>query len=114
MRRRESGAFGVQRAHVVQAVGQLDQDHAHVARHRQHHLAETFGIGFLAVAELDLVELGDAFDQFGHALAEGIGDERCAAGRVFQGVMQDGGAQSVSPSRRRSARISATAIGWVM
>ncbi len=31
---------GVQRAHVVRAIGELHQDHAQVADHRQHHLAE--------------------------------------------------------------------------
>ena len=83
----------VERAHVVQAVGELDQDHAQVARHRQHHLAEAFRIGFLAIAELHLVELGDAIDQFGHGLAELLGDRAARQRRVFQRIVQDRRAQ---------------------
>ena len=60
----------VERAHVVQAVGELDQDDAHVARHREQHLAEVLRLRVLARRELDLVELGHAVDQLGHRLAE--------------------------------------------
>jgi hypothetical protein len=49
----------------VQPVGQLDQDDAHVARHRQQHLAERLGLRFLARRELQLVQLGEAVDQVG-------------------------------------------------
>ncbi len=45
-----------QRAHIVQTVGQLDQDHAHIARHGQQHLAEIFGLGFDLALEFDLVQ----------------------------------------------------------
>ena len=82
-------ALGTKCAHVVQAVGQLDHDHAHVARHGQQHLAEALGRRFLAVAELELVQLGDAFDQFGHVLAELGGDFVPAQRGVLDGVVQD-------------------------
>ena len=39
-------------AHVVRAVGQLDQDDAHVGSHGQQHLAEGLGLVFLPAAEL--------------------------------------------------------------
>jgi len=73
----------------VQAVGELDQDHAQVARHRQQHLAEAFRRRFLAVLELELVELGDAVDQFGHGLAELGRQLRVVERRVLDGVVQD-------------------------
>jgi hypothetical protein len=73
----------------VQAVGQLDHDHAQVARHRQQHLAETLGGRFLAVAELQLVQLGDAVDEFGHGFAELGGQMLAGERRVFDGVVQD-------------------------
>ena len=60
----------LQGAHVVQPVGQLDEDDAHVAHHRQQHLAHVFGLTVFAVRELDLVDLGDAFDDVRHLLAE--------------------------------------------
>jgi hypothetical protein len=102
-----------QRAHVVQAVGQLDQDDAQVARHRQQHLAETLRGGFLAIGEAQLVQLGDAIDQFGHGLAELRGQVLARERRVLDGVVQDRG-DSVSMSRPCSASTCATATGWVM
>ena len=47
------------------SVGQLDEDDAHVARHRQQHLAEGLGLRFLARREAQLVELGEAVDEVG-------------------------------------------------
>ena len=64
----------LQGAHVVQAVGQLDEHDAHIAHHRQQHLAHVFGLAVFAVRELDLVDLGDAFDDVRHLLAEESGD----------------------------------------
>jgi hypothetical protein len=86
-RRRRHRADG---AHVVRAVGELDHDHAQVAHHRQQHLAEALGLRFLAVLELDLVELGDAVDDLGHIRAETLRDVFLRDRRVFDDVVQDG------------------------
>jgi hypothetical protein len=51
-----------QRAHVVQAVGELHQQHADVVRHREQQLAEVLGLGRLRRLELQLVQLGHAVD----------------------------------------------------
>ena len=51
-----------ERAHVVQAVGELDQQDADVAGHRDDHLADVLGLLLLAAVELDRVELGEAVD----------------------------------------------------
>jgi hypothetical protein len=56
----------------VQAVGQLDQDDAHIARHRQQHLAEALGLRCSLLANCDAVELGQAIDQIGHLRAEAL------------------------------------------
>jgi len=37
-----------ERAHVVEAIGKLDQDDAHVARHRDDHLAVVLGLRLVA------------------------------------------------------------------
>ena len=79
---------GVERAHVVQAVGELDQDDAHVARHREQHLAEVLGLRLLVRLELDLVELGDAVDELGDRLAEVAGDLGLGDRGVFGHVVQ--------------------------
>ena len=39
------------RPHVVQAVGELDEDDAYVLRHRDDHLAVVLGLGLLAALE---------------------------------------------------------------
>ncbi len=43
-----------QGAHVVQAVGELDKDHPHVAGHRDDHLADVLRLLFLHRPELHL------------------------------------------------------------
>jgi len=58
------------RAHVVEAVGELDQDHPHVLGHRHDHLPVVLGLGLLAALELDPRQLGDALDQVGDLVAE--------------------------------------------
>jgi hypothetical protein len=77
----------------VQAVGELDQDHAHVARHGQQHLAEVLGLRLLEALVLDAVELGDAIDQVGGHLAEALGDLLLGDRRVFHHVVQQRGRQ---------------------
>jgi hypothetical protein len=57
-----------QGAHVVQPVGQLDDQHPRVARHRDDHLADRLGLG--RGAELDLVELGHPVDEVRDLRAE--------------------------------------------
>ena len=42
----------VQGAHVVQPVGELDEDDADIVNHRQQHLAKTLGLAFFARCEL--------------------------------------------------------------
>ena len=56
------------RAGVVQPVGELDDEHADVLRHRDDHLAHRLRLR--AVAVLQLVELGDAVDEHRDLVAE--------------------------------------------
>ena len=79
-----------QRAHVVQAVGQLDQDDANIARHRQQHLAEIFRLRIFAGLEFDLVQLAEAVHQFGHRLAELFGYLFIGDMGVFHHIVQQG------------------------
>ena len=53
---------------VVYTVGEFDDQHTHVAAHRDHHLANGFGLRGIAVFHLG--KLGDAIDQTGHGIAE--------------------------------------------
>ncbi len=51
------------RAHVVEPVCELDQDHPHVLRHRHDHLAVVLGLRLLAALEGDPGQLRDALDE---------------------------------------------------
>ena len=57
--------YVAERAHVVQTVGELHQQHADVAAHRQHELAEVLGLLRLLGLQLDLRQLRHAVDEIG-------------------------------------------------
>ena len=85
----------LKRAHVVQAIGQLDQHHAHIADHGQQHLANVFRLAIFAVGELNLVDLGHALDDVLNLLAKFCANLLGLGLRVFDCVVQqtssDGG-----------------------
>ena len=56
-------ALVLDRAHVVEPVGELDQDDAHVLRHRDDHLPVVLGLGLLAALEARPGQLRDALDE---------------------------------------------------
>ena len=58
------------RPHVVEAIGELDEDDADVLRHRDDHLPVVLGLGLLAALEADPRQLRDAFDELGDVGAE--------------------------------------------
>ena len=60
----------LQGPHVVQTVGQLDQDHPDIVRHGKQHLAEIFRLALFLGLEMDLADLGDAIDEICHLGAE--------------------------------------------
>ena len=84
-----------QGAHVVQAVRQLDQDHADVLGHGQGHLLEVLGLGLGLGAELDLGQLADAVDQLGHGVAELGADGAFVDAGVLDDVVQHGRHQAL-------------------
>ena len=81
----------VQRAHVVEAVGELDHDDAQVARHRDQHLAEVLRLAFFARGERELTELGDAIHELGDLLAELLLELGLRRVRVLQDVVEEAG-----------------------
>ena len=81
------------RAHVVQAIGELDQDDPDVRGHRDHHLAVVLGLRLVARLERQPGQLGDAVDQAGDLLAERLADLLERRRRVLDGVVQQRRAQ---------------------
>ena len=63
---------GGDRPHVVEPVGQLDDQDPEVLGHRHQHLAHGGGLLRLLGVEADAVELGDAVDDGGHLGAEAV------------------------------------------
>ena len=84
-----------ERPHVVEAVGELDDDHANVLRHCEEHLAEVEGLLLVHRGDLDGGELGDAVDELGHRGPEELGHLVERGGRVLDRVMEKRGADGV-------------------
>ena len=94
------------RAHVVQPVRELDQDHADVLGHRDDHLAVVLRLRLLAALELDPRQLRDALDEPRDLVAElgaHVVDVRL---RVLDDVVQERGRDRllVEPELRADAR----------
>ena len=104
---RHAAALGgrpeLERLHVVEPVGKLDEDDADVLGHGQEHLAHVLGPQVLPVEldqgppvvavdvqELHLVELGDAVDQPGDLAAEATLQLRHGHVAVFGDVVAQG------------------------
>ena len=89
----------------MQPVGELDQDDAHVLRHRQQHLAEILGLRVFARLEFDLVELGHAVDHLGDGLAERGLDLVLGDAAVLHHVVEERGGEplGVEPPLRQYA-----------
>ncbi len=77
-----------ERAHVVQPVGELHQNHADVACHREQHLAEVFRLRLFAIAKLHFVQLRQPVDQFRDLRAESLGEFGLGHALVFHHVVQ--------------------------
>ena len=101
----------VERPHVVQPIGELDQDDADVIHHRQQHLAEVLGLPLLAGREGDGADLGHALDDVGDLGAEELGDA-LGRGRACPRRRRGAGRRdTATTSSFMSARKSATSSG---
>ena len=81
----------MQRAHVVQAVGELDQQHADIVAQCQQELAQILGGALILALRLDLRQFGDAVDQPPDIGPEQFLDLLGGRHRVLDGVVEDGG-----------------------
>ena len=81
----------MERAHVVQPVGELDQQHTDVVRHREQELAQILGGALVLGLRLDLAELGDAVDQPRDIAAEQPGDLLRGRHGILDRVVEDRG-----------------------
>ena len=82
------GLHVLKRAHVVQPVGELDEQHAHIARYGDQELPEILGLLRLLGGKIELLDLGQAVDQRGDVRAEELLDLFQRGGRVLDGVVK--------------------------
>jgi len=90
----------LKRTHVVQPVGELDEDDTNVVDHGQDHLAQVFRLLFFPGGKIDLSDFGDAFDNVRDLLAEFLANIDGGDGGVFDRIVQKPG------PRRRPGRAS--------
>ena len=111
MRLRPSGRHVLERAHVVQPVGELDQQHAHVVGDGEQELAQVLGLLGLARDEIErfsLVRPSTRWPMSGPKIwsisARVVG--------VSSIVSCSSAAAIVASSSLRSVRMAATSSGW--
>ncbi len=75
--------------HVVQPVGQFDEDDADVIHHGHEHLAEALRLPLLARRELQTRQLGDALDHVRDPFAEQVPNPLDGVRRVFDDVVEE-------------------------
>ena len=90
--RRDAARLGrpiFERAHIVQAVGELDQQHPHVVGDGEEKLAQVLRLLRLLGDEVKLFQLGQAFDQQADLMAEQAIDLGAGSVGVFDRVVQE-------------------------
>jgi hypothetical protein len=83
------GGQEVERPHIVQAIGELDHEHAQVARHGHEHLAVVLRLALLAGGEGELADLRDAVDEVGDLGPELPLEIALGRVRVLEDVVQE-------------------------
>ncbi len=89
------GTHRAQGTHVVQTIGELDQDDADILGHRQHHLLKIFRLGLGLGFKLQMGQFGDAIDNIGHRSAKLPFDAGVVDFGIFDHVMQHGRHQAL-------------------
>ena len=86
------GEHGAQCAHIVQAVGNLDEDDTDVVAHGQQQLFEILGLRRGTVAEDAAGDFGQSVHNLGNLVAEDVFDVLYGIVRILHHVVQQGGA----------------------
>lgn len=82
------GRHVVEGAHIVEAIGKFDQEHADVVRNGEQQLAKIFRLLGLFGDKVELLDLGEAFDQGADILAEEVVYLLPRRGRILDRVVQ--------------------------
>ena len=82
---------GIERAHVVQSIGELDENDPHVLGHCQQHLAETLRLALLGRSVVELADFCQTVNEVGDLGAEVFFDVLDRRLGIFNGVVQQAG-----------------------
>src|SRR5713226_8584810 len=82
-----------QSAHVVQAIGELDEYHANVVHHGQQHFADAFGLTGFRGHDIEASNLGDARDEASDLGAKALLNAGDGELGVFDDVVKQGGGE---------------------
>jgi hypothetical protein len=82
-----------ERAHVVEAIGQLDENDTDIVHHGQQHLADVFGLTRFGRHHVQAADFRHAFDKASDFFAEAFGDAGDGILGVFDGVMKNRGGE---------------------
>ena len=80
-----------ERPHIVQAVSQLDHDHADVVHHGEHHLAQVLRLLLFLGREINFADFCDTLDDVSHLLAKFLADIDDGHRGVFHRIVQQPG-----------------------
>ena len=80
----------LERAHVVQPVGQLHQQDTHILGHGEQQLAQVLGLGCFLGDQVELGDLGQAIDQRGDFGTELLLDLLVGGRGILHRVMKQG------------------------
>ena len=77
-------------AHIVQSIGQLNQNHANIARHRKEHLAIVFNLSIFLGNILNFAQLRHAVNKVGHNHAKALLDIIQGIIGIFNNIVEKG------------------------
>ena len=90
-------------AHIVQSVGQFDDDDAHVFSHGEDQFAETFRLMLGMIFKFEFFQFGEAVYHFGNGIAEFRRHFDFGYARVFQYIVHNACAKALNihvPNRK--------------
>ena len=89
-------AQGGKGAHIMQAVGKLDDNDADVFGHGEEHLAQRERLFLVHTVDFDVGELGHAIDELCHGIAKQAGDIGERGLGILDSIVQQRGAHHVA------------------
>jgi hypothetical protein len=85
------GSQVLERPHVVEAIGQLNDDNPDIADHGEQHFANVFGLVVFAIGKLDFIEFGHALNDVGDLLAKTAANLLSGNVRVLDSIVEQAG-----------------------